>query len=282
MKARVFWSWWTKPCSQIWENLTCYTLSLSYAKQGGAYCVLYTDKIGAELVKNLPYDEVHVIFDTEIPEWHNPKLFAVSKFIAYQHEPLGSIHIDGDVFLMRKSLIDYIANADFDVMTQHDEAVSPYTTIWNMKLCSILGTDLLGKYEDYKGCWNCGIVCIKNQELKDKYISEYFRLAKKFSEMYPTHKDTWNECLVPDVILEQCVLTYLSQDYKSEQLIAEPTNGENCYFSYSDAKKKGYCHYFCNSKIHYNYQIVDKLKERNEDYLEIIKENYNNYEKNSK
>jgi hypothetical protein len=79
-------------------NIACYILSCLYIKRHeGFQAILYADDETINLMKLLkvPYDEFHQIKSKNYPA----NIYAYPKFLAMSQEPLGSIHIDGDVFI---------------------------------------------------------------------------------------------------------------------------------------------------------------------------------------
>ena len=104
---RIFHTLWTKPLKEERTPVTllCYAISFHYAKQMGAEVVLHTDSLGAEMLSFLPYDEVYIDLD-DIPD-NITRFWAYGKLYATKQEPLGSVHIDGDVFLRDPQLADY-------------------------------------------------------------------------------------------------------------------------------------------------------------------------------
>jgi hypothetical protein len=83
--------------------------------------ILHTDSLGKELLGFLPYDEIHltlnVLNDLNIHE----RVWAAGKIWAQEAEPIGSLHIDGDVFIKTEKLRDLIFNSKKDLVTQNIE-----------------------------------------------------------------------------------------------------------------------------------------------------------------
>ena len=103
-------SYWSKPMKEKrWGyepeelqrgDLLTFALSVLYIKKLGHTIVLYTDDDGKKLLGELPYDEIYTTLN-DIPEDIPPMMWAYGKFFAMKNEPLGAIHIDGDVFIKK-------------------------------------------------------------------------------------------------------------------------------------------------------------------------------------
>lgn len=214
---RIFQSLWTKPAinkspEKLRDMLYIYALSLIYGLENHYTMVLYTDSLGMEIMKNFPYNEKHLL---NIPEDNSCKCFkAQSKFYALQQEPLGSIHIDGDVFLKQPSIFMNLNNAD--VIVQNSETYQFDNDVIFFKE----GADWL--YENgvtpdlrtYNGTYNCGTIGFFNQELKDQYLNNYFSALEKLKNK---EFDFWL-----DLILEQQMLFEITKDkYKVFKLFTD-------------------------------------------------------------
>lgn len=278
-KPRIFWTWWTKPCKEnrVAQMLMCYALSLGYAKAGGAHCVLYTDERGAQLTKGLPYDEVHVVFTEERMKSVHPMCFAASKFIAYESEPLGSIFIDGDVFLMRKNLIDIISADNADVVIQCREWMSSNECDYpryNKVLSKHMGYYPQSAYVPF--VFNCGLVKFNNQQLKDKYIRDYWRAHNNF-KWHPECGEELNKkgIPVPDLIFEQQGLTVCTLDGEYTDSVVLLGSKRHEAYNYTYAKQIGYTHLLCTTKYKINNKIQKVLKDNAPSLYSIVLQNIN-------
>lgn len=100
------------------------TCSQYYAqKNTGLKTVLYTDKIGAELLKDIPYDEV-ILFDEEIIKQFPKHVWSAGKILAMSMEKRPFIHIDFDFFILKRDFLDSIIDAPF--FAYHNEPWSAY------------------------------------------------------------------------------------------------------------------------------------------------------------
>lgn len=221
-------SFWTCCDGEKLKNYILYfATSLAWLKKNNFPIVLHTDSKGKELFKDLPYDEIYTTLDN-IPKSVNPKFYAYGKFLAMQKEELGSVHIDGDVFIKTKELGNKILNFEGDLITQSIESEKTITRFyrkWDFDECK----DMVNQYVDLdtKVAYNCGIVGFNNQELKDRYFNSYLELVNnlvdyKFNSPYA----------IPDLVCEQLLLYYLNPN---SELLLEVGNLEEMH-------KKGYLH----------------------------------------
>lgn len=228
-------SFWTKPCENDNEKLKKYILyfatSLAWLKKNNFPIVLHTDSKGKEVFKDLPYDEIYTTLDN-IPENINPKFYAYGKFLAMQQEELGSVHIDGDVFIKTKELGDRILNFKSDLITQSTEperVVKRFYRRWDFD--KELIKDLIDL--DTNTAYNCGIIGFNNKEFRDKYYNTYFKLV----DILPEFK---HPLAIPDLVCEQLLLFYL---YPNQETLF---NGE---ITLSEAHKIGYLHIPSSTKM---------------------------------
>lgn len=189
-------------------HMIYFILSCIYAKENGFNIRLHADKRTSNLLQIAPYDEII----TDIPDVspNKPRIYAWSKFYAMKNEDLGNIHIDGDVFLKDKKLIDLLDFSDYDCIVQNiEEPKNNWGFLWKestecFKNC---------KYpyfanRECKSMYNCGIIGINNQELKDIYFDTYENMCQQ----YNINGIDCNS--VPDIIIEQQFLKDLI-DFKN-------------------------------------------------------------------
>lgn len=209
-------SYWTKPRKDDYDytNDVLYAaLSVSYIKEQGHDIVLYTDNKGVEIFKNIPYDEVFNVLDEELKDI-DEHIWSASKFKALELEPLGSVHIDYDFILKDDSIIKF--DWYHDMLCQHmipNNADYDFVSRYTRKACPnlILPEGLHYNFTEHilhLGCW-----AIYRQELKDKIISSYNKLAKDLSEQFP--KELWevNEFYIPNLLVEEKLVGEISFKY---------------------------------------------------------------------
>lgn len=269
---RIFHTLWTKPMREdrISVTLLCYAISFHYAKQLGAEVVLHTDSFGAELLSFIPYDEVYIDLDN-IPQ-DITRFWAYGKLYATSREPLGSVHIDGDVFLKNPALIDYF-KGDFDLVTQSeegDEWRTDYT--YELSQTALLIEDLPHNLHlFYDKSYNCGVVQFNNKSLKKIYLDTYFDTVKRSLEdaAYPGREKRIKErfgkygSIIPDIIVEQQFLHELAQGYTTNTIL----NGDVC----QDGIRKGYTHLCTAAKYEMQKELEQMLRELNPAILKQIR-----------
>lgn len=280
---RIFHTLWTKPLREdrIPVTLLCYAISLHYARQMGAEVVLHTDKFGAELLALLPYDEVYIDLDA-IPE-DIKRFWAYGKLFATQREPLGSVHIDGDVFLRDRSL-ERLFRTDADLVTQSEEG-GEWRTDYTYELSqAAINIEQLpnnvGLY--YPLSYNCGVVQLNNRELKDRYLDTYFRTVEmsladsSYEEREKMIKAKFGDrgSIIPDIVTEQQFLHELAQNYKTKTILTGDVR--------VDGIRKGYTHLCTAAKYEMQNEIEALLQQINPDLLKKIKKHkyYKPYSKN--
>ena len=194
-------SFWTKPMLATFNFerfsviLLLQALSFHYVKSIGGSIVLHTDKLGKELFDCIPYDEVYTTLDDlECDE----KFWAAGKIFAQEAEPLGSIHIDGDVLIKSTKLDDFFRNSKKDLVVQD---IEPGKFPWTRKALDELKLHYTWQL-DYTDSTSvcCGLVQFNNQQLKDLYISEYKRL---YSEITSLTNYSAIKCSCFDLVCEQ-------------------------------------------------------------------------------
>lgn len=220
-----------------------FATSLAYLKENGFPIVLHTDSKGMELFKDFPYDEIYTTLDN-IPENINPKFYAYGKFLAMQKEELGSVHIDGDVFIKTKELGDRILNFKGKSITQGIESERTVLRLyrkWDFDECS----DTVEKYVslDTKVSYNCGVVGISDKELKDNYINSYINLTNELVD-YKFE----SPFAIPDLVCEQLLLYYLNPD---SDLVLETNTIEEMH-------RKNYLHVIGGQKM--DRPFIENLK----------------------
>ena len=254
-------------------NILCMSLSCLYLKQHKEYIVvLYADKKTIELVNklNIPYDEINEINQMDYPK----NIYAYPKFIAMQNEPLDSVHIDCDVFLKGNDIFK-ILSSDVDVIAQSKESLNASNyDCWFSSQIESKNVDF-PKYMDISdtACINhminCGVIAIKNKELKDLYFKNYWNFLEQYKIKYKLLNN------VPELIFEQRHLLDLCE-YKNYSI---KYFFENEAEIYKDAVTLGYQHLLSGSKfskycITNNLRIIKKL---NKDVYNNLKKYYKNF-----
>lgn len=252
---RIFQSLWTKPAldkrwdqdNQLESNIWLYTLSVLYAKSIGLEIVLYTDSLGKALLNHLPYDAIYTTLNN-IPDSIPTMVWAYGKFEALKNEPIGSIHIDGDVFLKKSDILKELDFSSYDVIVQNAEGMGWYYTDPKKQLIkyNIISEDFLNTNYAY----NCGIVGFNNKELKNQYLNFYFDSINKVSTTRNLKTIMLsNKSFCIDLPLEQHSLAALCQNYKVKELL----KGEDLH---QKSLSIGYQHLIGKDK----YSHIDRIK----------------------
>lgn len=234
-------SFWSKPLihskfkkyqEMLPVLLSNYAYSAFCIKRQGFKIKLFADKLGAEMLDFIDYDEVIILDNLDNESIH---FAAQIKFEALKRMSLEDCLIDGDLFLRKKDIFNLIfsLNTDFlysfyepnDFVLRIDGVVNKYR-----KTTSVLlkhKEDFKAPYEistndkDYR--WpNTSFMRISNQELKDEYIRQYEYHKNLLKDEY---FDEW-----PDVLIEQQHMEKLvkSKGYSFIPLVfffpSKPTN----------------------------------------------------------
>lgn len=208
------------PMRRLLGNIWYFALSMAYIKRAGAEIVLHTDSLGAALLSYLPYDEVHLTLD-DLPDDIHPRFWAAGKMWALEAEQPGAVHIDGDVFLKRRALIDDIENSSWDAIVQHYESSEWYekeNVLFDRapRVCLDRGLDT-----HRIGAYNTGVIGFRDAELRRRYIDTYKHIATYFSRECAELLDS-DSFLTPDVIIEQRHIYQLCEATDSRVKIVLP------------------------------------------------------------
>lgn len=218
-------SFWTKPSNdneKLKKHMMYFATSLAWLKKNNFPIVLHTDSKGKELFKDFPYDEIYTTLDN-IPDDINPSFYAYGKFLAMQQEDLGSVHIDGDVFIKTKELGDKILNSESPCLVQHiesKESIDRFYRLWDYPESILEGLNTDSAY-------NCGVVKINDAKLKEEYYNKYLAMTQECNKL-----DFPHSYQIPDLLCEQLLLRNLCKD--AETLLATG--------SLAEAHQIGYLH----------------------------------------
>lgn len=254
---RIFQSLWTKPAldkrwdqsNQLESNIWLYTLSVLYAKSIGVEIVLYTDSLGKQFLGHLPYDAIYTTLN-DIPNSIPTMVWAYGKFHALKDEPIGSIHIDGDVLLKRKGLLKELDMTGYDFIVQNAEHAGGLyldTEDLMMKYGALEKNVLTTSY-----AYNCGVIGFNNSELKKKYLDFYFKHVESIVANRKLKtimlKDKY---FCVDLPLEQHSIANIGKSYKAKILLKNDINSIN-----KVASDIGYHHLIGKEK----YSLIDRVK----------------------
>jgi hypothetical protein len=226
-----------------------YSLSAVFARLTGAEIVLHTDREGKKLLDCAPYDRVYLTLENH---GYDSEFWASGKIIAQEAEPLGSVHIDGDVFIKSKHTVNTERFCRSDLIVQsretaggwYESAVDGVRAVLAQRDPDLFRVFDPGRWDAY----NCGVVGFNNQKLKDAYIAGYKRLYELLMIDKP-FRNSW----CPDLAVEQAWLHRIASQHESRVycLLRKDNNNE-------DAKRIGFTHLIGKAK--YDEGIVGRVK----------------------
>jgi hypothetical protein len=238
-----------------------FALSAHYAKATGADIVLHTDALGERLLSHLPYDNIYRTLDRNRA---HERFWASGKIIAQEAEPLGSVHIDGDVFIKSGCLYDRLLSEDYDLIVQAQEncgfdyARSPYKAVGDLIFPLAERFALTEFNANQPDAYNCGVVGFKNAALKKAYIDGYYKMLNVLQNNAQAMSGLRRESdLCPDLIAEQWWLKTCADYYKAK-VSCVLDYGYGADYTQRQAIERGYTHVIGKEK----YSQVDKVKER--------------------
>lgn len=238
---RIFQTFWTKPMTdkKLKINVHIALLSLCYAKASGYYVVMYTDTLGYSYLKDFGYDEINTDLDDIPDDIKATQFFAYPKFFAGLKEPLGSLHIDFDVFLKKPCADIFFNDKSIDVILQCKEGYASFYPEY------VNGREMILNHEypetlkvNHLSSSNVGVIGFNNQELKDIYYSWYF----DYIDFYKT-RTSYLKGVSSEMFAEQVNLDYLleTKNYKYHYILIKDT-GRNHTELTDFADKIGYQH----------------------------------------
>jgi len=260
-KLRVYHSFWSKPLlqkrfgrsvqKQLESTLLFTTIGVIAAKRLGIEIVLHTDDYGAKLFEHVPYDEVYLTLnghDIDAQFW------ASGKMLALAHEPLGSCHLDLDAWIKGTACRNLVFGSTKDLVVQSKEdAFAVYDP--NKKFVFDHGRVDISKVIDMRQArksaeaYNCGLVRINNQQLKDKWLELYWKIIHELDRKQPP--GLHERYCIPDLVAEQWVLFHLCKQHGFRvQCICDGFNQDQ------KAREIGYAHLISEQK----YEVDDELR----------------------
>jgi len=206
---RLVYSFWTCPAlgenprwrenNQLLKNVNLYTLSVLFLKDHFKEIVLYTDTLGASLLKFLPFTEVHIVLDDVACD---DRIWVKGKFIAFEKEKKPFIHVDGDVLVSKEHTLDMLKNFDTEVIVQGFDNEFDKHYLGQL--------DYYEKFVDIDRIgysYNMGVIGFNDISLKN----EYMKSVRKWLKLYYKH-DEFRMCdkfFEPCIMIEQYNLTNL-------------------------------------------------------------------------
>ena len=172
--------------------------------------------------------------------------------------PLGDVHIDVDVVLKSNKLLELCADDSYDMVVQSIENDKTTLKKYYSNVRDILKKNNIKTYScslEETPSYNCGTIGFFNQELKQKYLVEYFTTLNSIINnklcLLSLNKDL---NAIPDLIMEQQFLYELAKPYKVNNLLGDTES------MYDNAIKLNYQHILGGFKEQQLNNIMDELK----------------------
>lgn len=184
----------------------CAELSVLYAINSGYDIVLHTDEKGAKIFKDLQYTDI--LCDLNDVQKAPGRIYAHSKFAAYENIPLGDIHIDADVFIKKPCLKEF-----GDVIVQGIESIydERFGYFWNESVRVFFRCDYpIWASRKCEYMYNCGVIGFNNEKLKKEYIDSYWWMLNQYKTKGVDAPS------VPDIIIEQQFLYDICKYYDAK------------------------------------------------------------------
>jgi hypothetical protein len=179
---RFFHSYWNKPAEsnsrgakQTRANLWLFALSVVYLKENNREIVLHTDADGERLLACLPYGNIFRTLDAIADV--NPDFWCAGKLAAYAAEPLGNIHIDGDVFLKSDKAIRAADMTGYDAVVQCEEFVGDFYRPGYEFISYVYAKQgLQPPFGQWGTAWNTGLIGFNSEVLRRNYLDGCWRI----------------------------------------------------------------------------------------------------------
>ena len=258
---------------QIEPSIWLYALSFLYAKKVSSEVFLHTDTIGEKHLSCIPYDKIYLSLD-ELEDEHE-KFWAFGKIKALENEPLGSIHIDGDVFFKSKAVIPYLNFKDFDVICQMVEGGNLFSEGYENQLPyfdnALKSTHIPG-YGNVRKAFNCGVLGFNNLELKNQFLYN-FKTMVKYAKLDKAIMFKMDGKYEPNIILEQYQLAGLCElnNYKIK-FILDPVEVDKRNSLNMVAEELGFVHAWGKAKytVAFQNKVKEKIKQIDNNLYKII------------
>lgn len=265
--------------NQIETNLWLYGYSVDYLQRLNQRIDLFTDSYGATVFDCLPYNNIYTTLD-ELNDKVNERFWSAGKIKALEQAPLGTIHIDGDVFLKKHEVLKALELTGHDCVVQMAERMSVFMASYADVLpmfIEAVGNEVEGFRYNLKEALNAGVLGFNNKQMKDDFINGYWSIlnscqgSKMFMETLASDKEKRIE---PNVVAEQYFLKSLAETkgYKIKHLLNLTSNNFNDDWQTMNqqAEALGFAHAWGSSKYRIIPTIKENLKQRNHALYQAI------------
>lgn len=229
-------------------TLVNYAYSVECVHKFGHTIELYTDLLGSEILKPIPYDKVHIVENDITNNYH----FAASiKFKALQKMSLDQILIDGDIFLEKSIVFELLKNLNKDIVVSlyepKDKIFKPETIQGMFKICTLTNQDgyELPKDGNVHGWYNTSCLKFNNEALKKEYIRQYISHVKQ------AESEDFAGAIWPDIVYEQYNIEAMLRNTGCELDMVNPYYNIDNSFAY----KIGFCHLGVSKENSHNFYL---------------------------
>ena len=270
-KFRIYHSFWSKPLlqkryaidtkKQLVSTLLFTAIGVIAAKKLNIEIVLHTDDYGALLFDNFPYDN---IYTTLSGHDINPQFWASGKMRALAVEPLGSCHLDLDAWIKYPKCRDIIHDSQADIVVQSlEDSRNTYNPIKDFVFNNVEKPDFINiERANNTKAYNCGLVRINNQQLKDKWLEAYWKITYQLNDKNPSGID--EKYCIPDLISEQWLLYQICEQQKFS--VDTICNGWGCPLP----SIIGFTHLISEHKYNIDNQLKDILLNLNKELYNMV------------
>jgi len=201
-KRRFVHSFWCAPAMLNENNdrmkavydMWVFAMSALHIKRNGYEIVLHTDALGEEIFGAIPYDAIYRTLDIGI----DPAFWTASKMTAHGAEPIGSIHIDGDVFIKKPEILAKIAEGDYDLCIERKTELHCNERIMEKMLPYIEHTLPEWMSKTTNVAYNTGVVALNNAKHKKLFLDK----AWEWGKLLTAAKDYKKNPTQSDLIIE--------------------------------------------------------------------------------
>ncbi|HPC09473.1 MAG TPA: hypothetical protein PLN85_00165 [archaeon] len=258
--------------------LNFYSLLLSYLTIKKLYgnVEIYSNKLAYDkILKYIPYDN-NIIIDenNNINSYNYLNEWDFFKFNVYEKQKEPFIHIEGDVFIFKDLLSEYINNKTYDGIVQSIETSKSlfYNNFYFSNIDMLEKHDFIDKkkieksYEKYSQIisYNCGVVGFRNMEFFNEYLLNVKKMIDLINKGILKIKNQSN-------YIEQFTLYSLSQKLNKKIYEVLPESDILKYGYNQTGNMHGYTHLLGKNKYVGSFIVLIRNK--------IIK-NFPKYKKN--